>query len=319
MAMSTRRFALALLAAFASIVHHAVSTTEAANTTAPAPDTAGFLRCLAADLPPGVVYTNASRSYTSVLQSSIKNILFVTLSTPTPLAIVSASNASHVQAAVRCGARHGLSTPIASYYRPGDVCGCLLSWTDDSGAGAGGDSGIPYGDSIGIEIGGPNRIEIRGGFSLGGSGVDGGSHTLAPSSVKVRRAQISSGIPRNFTALASTMAGTPRILLFTLCVLTGSISISSASIAGDDFVGCLAADIPTHLVQTPAFPSYAALLLSSIRNLLFATPGTPRPLAIVAAAEPSHAQAAAMVDPDDFFRNEQSIPPLPTAKGWSSI
>ncbi|KAK3133896.1 hypothetical protein QOZ80_6AG0542470 [Eleusine coracana subsp. coracana] len=108
MAMASQRFALALLAAFATIVHHAVSTTEAANTTAPATDTAGFLRCLAAGLPPGVVYTNASRTYTSVLQSSIKNHLFVTPSTPTPLAIVSASNASHVQAAVRCGARHGV-------------------------------------------------------------------------------------------------------------------------------------------------------------------------------------------------------------------
>uniref|UniRef100_J3MEV8 FAD-binding PCMH-type domain-containing protein n=1 Tax=Oryza brachyantha TaxID=4533 RepID=J3MEV8_ORYBR len=31
------------------------------------------------------------------------------------------------------------------------------------------------------------------------------------------------------------------------------------------------------------------------------------------------AAVKAMVDPDDFFRNEQSIPPLPAAKGWSSI
>jgi len=27
----------------------------------------------------------------------------------------------------------------------------------------------------------------------------------------------------------------------------------------------------------------------------------------------------AMVDADDFFMNELSIPPLPAAKGWSSI
>uniref|UniRef100_A0A453SER4 FAD-binding PCMH-type domain-containing protein n=1 Tax=Aegilops tauschii subsp. strangulata TaxID=200361 RepID=A0A453SER4_AEGTS len=31
------------------------------------------------------------------------------------------------------------------------------------------------------------------------------------------------------------------------------------------------------------------------------------------------AAVKAMVDPDDFFRNEQSIPPLPAAKGWNSI
>jgi hypothetical protein len=94
-------FALALLASFATILHHSASITQAAGTV----DTAGFLRCLAADLPPGIVYTNASRSYTSVLQSSIKNLLFVTPLTPTPLAIVTPTNESHVQAAVRCGAR----------------------------------------------------------------------------------------------------------------------------------------------------------------------------------------------------------------------
>jgi FAD/FMN-containing dehydrogenase len=86
------------------------------------------------------------------------------------------------------------------------------------------------------------------------------------------------------------MAGTPRIVqpLLILCILTGSISISSA----DEFLGCLAAGIPPLLVQTPLSSSYPALLLSSVRNLRFATPGTPRPLAIVAAAEPAHAQAA---------------------------
>ncbi|TVU01286.1 hypothetical protein EJB05_53249, partial [Eragrostis curvula] len=162
------------------------------------------------------------------------------------------------------------------------------------------------------------------------------------------------------------MARTPRIvLLFALCILSGSISISSASSATDEFLSCLAADIPPHLVQTPASPSYAAVLLSTVRNLRFATPGTPQPVAIVAAADPEHAQAAvrcgrrhgvrlrvrsgghdyeglsyasldrresfavldlaalrdvrAMVDPDDFFRNEQSIPPLPGAKGWNSV
>jgi hypothetical protein len=94
-------FALALLFSFATILHHSASITQAAGTV----DTAGFLRCLAADLPPGIVYTNASRSYTSVLQSSIKNLLFVTPLTPTPLAIVTPTNESHVQAAVRCGAR----------------------------------------------------------------------------------------------------------------------------------------------------------------------------------------------------------------------
>ena len=104
MAMVRRSFALSLLAAFLAVLHRAASAAPAA----PSPDTASFLRCLAADLPPQVVHTNASPSYASVLESSIKNLLFVTPATPTPVAIVAAADASHVQAAVRCGARHGV-------------------------------------------------------------------------------------------------------------------------------------------------------------------------------------------------------------------
>ncbi|XP_062228987.1 berberine bridge enzyme-like Cyn d 4 [Phragmites australis] len=92
------------------------------------------------------------------------------------------------------------------------------------------------------------------------------------------------------------MARTPRILhlLLTLCILSSSsISISSAPSATDAFLGCLAAaGIPPRLLHTPASPSYAALLLSSVRNLRYVAPGTTRPLAIVAAAKPAHAQAA---------------------------
>ncbi|CAL5048189.1 unnamed protein product [Urochloa decumbens] len=102
---------LELLVAFFAILRH-VSVTPAATaaTTAAAPfsDPESFLRCLAVDLPPQVIYTNTSPSYTSVLESSIKNLLFVTPSTPTPVAIIAAADASHVQAAVRCGARHGV-------------------------------------------------------------------------------------------------------------------------------------------------------------------------------------------------------------------
>ncbi|KAF8676683.1 hypothetical protein HU200_046878 [Digitaria exilis] len=93
------------------------------------------------------------------------------------------------------------------------------------------------------------------------------------------------------------MAGIPRILpvLFVLCSLSSSscIAFASASGATDAFLGCLAAaGVPPRLVQTPASPSYDALLLSPVRNLRYVAPGTPRPVAIVAAAEPAHAQAA---------------------------
>ncbi|RLN13018.1 tetrahydrocannabinolic acid synthase-like [Panicum miliaceum] len=99
-----RSFALSLLAAFFAVLHRAASVAPAA----PSSDAASFLRCLAVDLPPQVVHTNASPSYTFVLESSIKNLLFVGPATPTPIAIVAAADASHVQAAVRCGARHGV-------------------------------------------------------------------------------------------------------------------------------------------------------------------------------------------------------------------
>ncbi|CAN6207526.1 unnamed protein product [Urochloa humidicola] len=93
------------------------------------------------------------------------------------------------------------------------------------------------------------------------------------------------------------MARTPVAilhLLLALCSLSSSnIAAASASGATDAFLGCLtAAGVPPRLVQTPASPSYAPLLLSSVRNLRYVSPGTARPVAIVAAAEPAHAQAA---------------------------
>ncbi|KAG2588738.1 hypothetical protein PVAP13_5NG232781, partial [Panicum virgatum] len=74
--------------------------------------------------------------------------------------------------------------------------------------------------------------------------------------------------------------------------LTSTTSLSSASSIGIDasFLSCLSADIPPRLVHTPATNSYDALLLSSVRNLRYALPGTARPVVIVAATEPAHVQ-----------------------------
>uniref|UniRef100_A0A453SDU2 FAD-binding PCMH-type domain-containing protein n=5 Tax=Triticinae TaxID=1648030 RepID=A0A453SDU2_AEGTS len=93
---------------------------------------------------------------------------------------------------------------------------------------------------------------------------------------------------------ASNMSRTEAILrlLLALCILPCNTSISSAASTADAFLHCLAAAIPPDLLHTPPSPSYSPLLLSSVRNLRFVTPGTPRPLAIVAAGEASHAQAA---------------------------
>nr|CAB3470649.1 unnamed protein product [Digitaria exilis] len=346
-----RSSALLLLAAFLTILHHATSAPPAAATSAPSSDTASFLRCLTVHLPPQVLYTSTSPSYTSVLESSIKNLLFVSPATPTPLAIITATNASHVQATVRCGALHGV------------------------------------------------RVRPR----SGGHDYEGLSYrsltTARPFAVvdlaALRTVRVDAGRRKAWVGSGATLGE------------LSCIAFASASGATDAFLGCLAAaGVPPRLVQTPASPSYDALLLSPVRNLRYVAPGTPRPVAIVAAAEPAHAQAAvrcgrrhgvrlrvrsgghdyeglsyasldrrerfavldlaalrevrvdaaraeawagsgatlgdyakakvwgekyfkgnferlaavkAMVDPDDFFRNEQSIPPLPSAKGWSPI
>ncbi|VAH11622.1 unnamed protein product [Triticum turgidum subsp. durum] len=77
------------------------------------------------------------------------------------------------------------------------------------------------------------------------------------------------------------MARTPRTtilhhLVLTLCILSGQNTPSLASTAAiDEFLGCLSADIPSRLIQTPATPSsYSALLLSTARNLRYILPDT---------------------------------------------
>ncbi|KAI4971504.1 hypothetical protein ZWY2020_002418 [Hordeum vulgare] len=100
--------------------------------------------------------------------------------------------------------------------------------------------------------------------------------------------------PQGQRLAASNMSRSRAILrlLLALCILSCNTSISSSASTADAFLHCLAAAIPPHLLHTPPSPSYSPLLLSSARNLRFVTPGTPRPLAIVAAGEASHAQAA---------------------------
>ncbi|KAG8075548.1 hypothetical protein GUJ93_ZPchr0006g44483 [Zizania palustris] len=100
-------YAFALLVSCIAFCHHAPAAYGAA--AAPANQTGDFLGCLAVNIPPAIVYTHASQSYPSVLESGIKNLRFVTSGrTSTPVALVEATDASHVQAAVRCGARYGV-------------------------------------------------------------------------------------------------------------------------------------------------------------------------------------------------------------------
>ncbi|OEL36760.1 Tetrahydrocannabinolic acid synthase [Dichanthelium oligosanthes] len=73
-----------------------------------------FIDCLSASIPDQLVFTQSSPSFTSVLVSSIRNPRFFTPTTVRPLWMVTPTNASHVQAAVVCGRRHGVRLRVRS-------------------------------------------------------------------------------------------------------------------------------------------------------------------------------------------------------------
>uniref|UniRef100_A0ACD5WN98 Uncharacterized protein n=1 Tax=Avena sativa TaxID=4498 RepID=A0ACD5WN98_AVESA len=74
-----------------------------------------FIRCLSPDVPSQLVLTPGSPSFEPVLVSSIRNARFVAPATARPpLCIVTPTNASHVQAAVRCGRAHGVRLRVRS-------------------------------------------------------------------------------------------------------------------------------------------------------------------------------------------------------------
>ncbi|KAK9227075.1 hypothetical protein WN943_012124 [Citrus x changshan-huyou] len=61
-----------------------------------------------------VIYTKSHSSYSSVLNFSIQNFRFSTPNTPKPQVIVTPSNVSQVQAAIKCSQKHGLEVRIRS-------------------------------------------------------------------------------------------------------------------------------------------------------------------------------------------------------------
>ncbi|RLM54502.1 inactive tetrahydrocannabinolic acid synthase-like [Panicum miliaceum] len=73
-----------------------------------------FPQCLSASIPCPLVHAQSSPSFTSVLVSSIRNARFSTPTTVRPLWVITPTNASHVQAAVVCGRRHGVRLRVRS-------------------------------------------------------------------------------------------------------------------------------------------------------------------------------------------------------------
>lgn len=78
-----------------------------------------FHQCLLNNSPPShpifqAIHTPQNSSYSSVLQSYIRNLRFNTSSTPKPVLIVAAMHESHVQAAIICAKKHNLQMKIRS-------------------------------------------------------------------------------------------------------------------------------------------------------------------------------------------------------------
>ncbi|CBI31075.3 unnamed protein product, partial [Vitis vinifera] len=78
-----------------------------------------FLQCLSSHSQPShpisaVIYTPDNSSYSSVLESYIRNLRFNTPATPKPCLIITATHESHIQAAVICSKKHGLEIKIRS-------------------------------------------------------------------------------------------------------------------------------------------------------------------------------------------------------------
>nr|CAB3486565.1 unnamed protein product [Digitaria exilis] len=71
-------------------------------------DVDAFLGCLSADIPPRLVLTPATSNYSELLLSSVRNLRYVLPGTVRPLAIVAATEATHVQTTVICGRRHSV-------------------------------------------------------------------------------------------------------------------------------------------------------------------------------------------------------------------
>jgi hypothetical protein len=74
----------------------------------------GFLQCLSDNIPVGLIYTQGSSNFTDVLVSSVRNPRLFTSATVRPLCIVTPVDASHVQAAVRCGRASGVRLRVRS-------------------------------------------------------------------------------------------------------------------------------------------------------------------------------------------------------------
>ena len=104
----------AILAVFTIFLLHV-------SITASDPAQESFLQCLSdhsqsSQSPPisSVTYFPNNSSYTTVLQSYIRNLRFMSPTTPKPFLIVTPTQVSHIQASIICSKIHGLEIRIRS-------------------------------------------------------------------------------------------------------------------------------------------------------------------------------------------------------------
>ncbi|KAF8413431.1 hypothetical protein HHK36_001414 [Tetracentron sinense] len=82
-------------------------------------DSDNFLQCLSLFSQPSIpvskiIYTPNTSSYSSILQSSIQNLRFLSPTTPKPQLIVKPLHESHIQGAVICSKKHGMHIRVRS-------------------------------------------------------------------------------------------------------------------------------------------------------------------------------------------------------------
>ncbi|XP_062191054.1 berberine bridge enzyme-like Cyn d 4 [Phragmites australis] len=83
-----------------------LSTKSTSSSATSATD--AFLGCLSTDIPPRLLHTPATPSYSALLLSSVRNLRYILPGTTRPLAVVAATEPAHVQTTVRCGRRHSI-------------------------------------------------------------------------------------------------------------------------------------------------------------------------------------------------------------------
>ncbi|TVU01295.1 hypothetical protein EJB05_53258, partial [Eragrostis curvula] len=99
-----RALALALVLSFSSCY---LSTPSSATSD-------GFLQCLSEKIPSELIFRPGSSNFTNVLVSTMRNPKFLANTTVRPICIVTVTDASHVQAAVRCGRMNDVRLRVRS-------------------------------------------------------------------------------------------------------------------------------------------------------------------------------------------------------------